>query len=273
MGRQEECIGMAIKGICVLTMISTSLLFTFRCFAVAQSSPPKTLMFSGYVWEVRQAGKGGPGPNQWDPKNVWVDGAGRLHLKITRVPIPSNTANPPQTEWRCAELSTKERFGFGRYQFQVTGRIDRLDPNIVLGLFDYPRSDVGKDGTNEIDIEFARWGRPQRDIGNYTIYPASGERDKNATHPFPITLQENAADTTHRFTRESDRVTLQSLIGHREEDGKEIATWVYAPADLRLIPQKPLPVHINLWLFQGRAPSDSKEVEIIIKRFAFTPAH
>jgi len=32
-----------------------------------------------------------------------------------------------------------------------------------------------------------------------------------------------------------------------------------------------MPVYINLWLFQGKAPSDKKEVEIIIHQFTFTP--
>src|SRR5207237_76888 len=100
------------------------------------------LRFSDLDWVIRSAGTGGPGPNRWDPKNVWVDPDGRLHMKISHV----------GDEWRCAELNTRRRLGFGRYQFQVIGRIDRLDRSVVLGLFDYPTPDVGKDGTNEIDV-------------------------------------------------------------------------------------------------------------------------
>jgi hypothetical protein len=43
--------------------------------------------------------------------------------------------------------------GFGRYQFWIEGRVDRLDPNVVLGLLNYPTPDVGPDATNEIDID------------------------------------------------------------------------------------------------------------------------
>src|SRR5271165_2051374 len=132
----------------------------------AGAQQPKTLQFSGYEWQVRSVGKGGPGPNQWDPNNVWVDKNGWLHLKITRV----------QNEWRCAELYTTKRLGFGRYQFQVIGRIDRFDPAVVLGLFNYPTADVGQDGTNEIDIEIAHWGNPKWDNGNFTVYPSKGKR-------------------------------------------------------------------------------------------------
>ena len=37
----------------------------------------------------------------------------------------------------------RSRPGFGRYQFQVAGRLDLLDDNVVLGLFNYPAGDVG----------------------------------------------------------------------------------------------------------------------------------
>jgi hypothetical protein len=42
-----------------------------------------------------------------------------------------------------------------------------------------------------------------------------------------------------------------------------------APGDL--IPQPPIPVHINLWLVGAKPPSDNAEVEIVISQFAFTP--
>jgi len=220
--------------------------------------PPKTLRFSGYEWEIRGVGDGGPGPNHWDPGNVRVDEKGWLHLKITHT----------QGEWRCAELHTKKRFGFGRYQFQVTGRVDTLDPNTVLGLFKYPTADVGKDGTNEIDIEFARWGHTKSDNLNFTVYPASGERDQATDHKtYPLKLQGEAS--THQFEWESKRVRYRSFYGHRDDDGHEITHWTDAPDDLRLIPQRPTPVFLNLWLFRGNAPTDGKEVEIVIRKFTF----
>jgi hypothetical protein len=231
--------------------------------SAAQQGAAKALSFGGYEWEVRPSGTGGPGPNAWNPQNVWVDKAG-LHLKISRV------RTGEKTEWQCAELSTKQSLGFGTYEFQVICPIDRLDRYVVLGLFDYPTPEVGPDGTNEIDIEFAHWGHADAPIGNYTIYPASGQRGKDDTHPFSFTLKGDY--TTHRFVRTAEKVSLQSLHGHRNDNQNEIASWVYAPLDKRLIPQKPLPVHINLWLFQGKAPDDGKEVLITIKKFTFTLA-
>lgn len=37
------------------------------------------IRFGGYTWTVR-SGRGGPGPNAWDAKNVWLDAATNLHL-------------------------------------------------------------------------------------------------------------------------------------------------------------------------------------------------
>ena len=44
----------------------------------------KTLNFSGYAWEVRNQIQSGPGTNDWDENNAWVDAQGRLHLKIAQ---------------------------------------------------------------------------------------------------------------------------------------------------------------------------------------------
>ncbi len=217
-----------------------------------------TLWFSGYQWDVR-SGTGGPGPNNWDRANVWVDAQGALHLKL---------ANQGGT-WSCAEVSTRKRLGFGRYQFQVIGRIDQLDRNVVLGLFNYPTPDVGGDGTNEIDIEFARWGDQANPIGNYTVWPArAGLAERSHTFPFALT----GTFTTHRFTWNSRQIFFQSLYGHRNDNRNQFASWVYKPAAYsKYIPQKPLPVHLNLWLYRGLPPTDGQTVEVIVKRFTFTP--
>jgi hypothetical protein len=171
-------------------------------------------------------------------------------------------------EWQCVELATVQRLGLGRYQFQVIGRIDKLDRNVVLGLFKYPTPDVGADGTNEIDIEFAQWGRATGNNADYVVYPASGPRVPGDNVEFLVALQGNY--TTHRFLWESNQVTFQSLHGHYDDDTNEFQRWQYAPGGARLIPQQPTPVRVNLWLFRGMAPSDGAEVEITISQFAFT---
>ena len=228
----------------------------------AQAAPPantRVIVFSGYEWEVRPDADGGPGPNHWDPSSVRVDSQGRLHLKIIRL----------GGRWHCAEVTSLRSFGFGRYQFQVTGALDRLDRNVVLGLFNYPPPGAGPDGTNEIDIEYSRWGNPSSAPASETIYPAHAG-PASVTHEFG--MPPGLSDTTQRFDWHSAGVSFQSLRGHRDDDQQEYAHWAFRPADHQRLPQQPLPVHINLWLVRGEAPYDGREVEVVIRRFSFIPA-
>lgn len=219
-----------------------------------------TVQFSGYTWEVRQGG-GGPGPNSWDARNVWVDANGAMHLRVTKL----------DGHWACAEVTMTKALGFGTYQFQVQGRPDQMDRNLVLGLFNYTTPDIGPDGTNEIDIEFARWGNASWPNGNWTIYPAVvGPKPLSTT--FEVSL--NSDLSTHRFTWSADSVRYASLNGlHDIGDNTGLfRKKAFAPANAqRRIPQNPLPVHMNLWLFKGQAPSDGQSVEMVIRSFKFVP--
>jgi len=237
-------------------------LTTSRVQAAEGESAPreawKTIMFSGYQWSVR-SGSGGPGPNYWSDSNAWVDSKGYLHLQLTY----------QGGKWYCAEVVMKKRLGFGTYQFQVIGWVDRLDPNVVLGLFNYGPPDVGPDTTNEIDIELSRWGDADYPDGRYTVWPAQeGLKYKTKSFDFSLT----SPNTTHRFIWDRRQVRFQSQYGHRNDSLYLFQNWLYAPAAYtKYIPQHPMPVYINLWLMQGLAPLDGKPVTVVIKSFKFTP--
>jgi hypothetical protein len=163
----------------------------------------------------------------------------------------------------------QKRLGFGRYQFQITGAIDHFDDNVVLGLFNYPTRDVGPDATHEIDIEFSRWGAVKNPPGNYVVWPVESAL-KQQSNSFPFTLA--GSESTHRFVWSKDQVLFQSFRGHRENDGEEFGRWRFSPYEPgRHIAQRPMPVHINLWLFKGRPPKNGQEVEIVVKDFSFDP--
>ena len=228
--------------------------------AAYASSPAKTIRFSGYDWKVKSGTHEGPGPNNWSENNVWVDQDGYLHLKLTK----------QGDRLYCAEVLRQARLGFGRYQFWVVGRVDRLDPNVVLGLFNYPTPDVGPDGTHEIDIEFAKWGKPEAPMGNYTVWPVR-EGLRRASKRFSVEL--NGAYTTHRFTWNPTSVTFQSLHGHRDDNSNEFENWLYQPQEPpSYISQEAMPVEINLWLFHGQPPRNGRQVELVVRSFGFTPA-
>jgi hypothetical protein len=223
------------------------------------SSEAKTIRFSGYNWTVKSGVKIAPGPNNWDENNVWVDERGYLHLRLAQ----------RDGRWYCSQVSLNDRLGFGRYQFWVIGRLDEFDPNVVLGLFNYPTPDVGPDRTNEIDIEFAQWGNPAAPIGNYTVWPTTTAL-KPASKRFTVDL--TGTYTTHRFIWDSTSVSFQSLNGHYDDNTGQFEQWMYQPTDpSRYISQKPMPVQLNLWLFKGQPPVNGQSVEVIVRTFTFTP--
>ncbi len=213
----------------------------------------KSLNFSGRTWIVK-SGMGGPGPCNWSEDNAWVDSTGQLHLKISMA----------NGKWYCGEVYTTENLGFGTYKWYVTGRVDKLDKNVVLGLFPYS----GPDGQNEIDIEMAKWEDPANPMGNFTVYPAKRGRSYT-TKTFSFTLVGDS--TTHMFNWQSKSVYFQMFNGHRTDNKHKISDWNFVPANyLNYIPQQAMPLHLNLWLRKGLAPSDGQEVEIIIERFFYT---
>jgi hypothetical protein len=243
----------------MLAKLTLVLQLLFLLAVLATAGQAKTLTFSGYDWAVRGFGTGGPGPNHWDETNAWVDERGFLHLRIA----------PRDSAWYCSEVTMTQRLGFGRYQFWIEGRVDQLDLNVVLGLFNYPTRDVGRGGTNELDIEFARWGLRKAPIGNYTVWPVEREA-KQTSYTFAPDFGGDLS--TQRFTWSPTSVFFQSLRGLREDDAEEVASWRFQPEDApRRVAQQPMPVHLNLWLFDGQPPSDGKPVEIVVRAFSFTP--
>jgi hypothetical protein len=223
---------------------------------ITQARAATTLQFSGYTWNIKNSAgaQWGPGPNFWNGANVWVDANGWLHLKITR------NANGT---WNCAEVSTTQKFGYGTYQWKVEGPVNALDKNVVLGLFNYS----GNDGFDEMDVEFARWGVASNPILNYTVYPATtGKPTFHNARDFSM----SGTYTTHRFKRTSSSVVFKSLGGHVDNDTNLFATSTCS-APPYSISKLSMPVYMNLWLFQGMAPSNGSSVEIIIHEFKFIP--
>lgn len=212
-----------------------------------------TINFSGYTWEVRDQGSSGPGPNYWSSSNVWVDSDGHLHLKIRK--------DAATGRWLCAEVTSTQAFGYGSYIWKIEGAVDKLDRNIVLGLFNYK---AGDNGHHEMDIEFARWGNSAWHNFNYTVYPASGSGSVSQTYELAL----NGTYTSYKFYRNSTSVSYKAYHGHGLDEALSFYPWT-TPAGFN-VSTLALPVHMNLWLFNGNAPSDAKEVEIIIHSFTFT---
>ncbi len=230
--------------------VTLRLLFVLVLFLFMNTNTDaREISFAGLTWQVRDDGKGSPGGNFWRDENVWVDNFGRLHLQIRKV----------ENTWTCAELQTIERFLFGKFSFEIIGRIDEFDKNIVFGLFKYPQ-EKNRDGFDEIDIEFSKWGKDENGIGNYTVYSdVNGFAEDNYNFQFAL----EGTHSTHSFTQSANNIIFQSFHGHRNENksGGEIRELRFFGSN---IAKKPMPIYLNFWLFRGVPPSNSKEAEIVI---------
>lgn len=223
----------------------------------------KTIEWSGYTWTVKNSGtsKWGPGQNYWssDKRDVWVDSRGRLHLKVVK----------RNGKWYSTELINEKTLGYGTYRFLITGRPDKLDPNLVLGLFTYDEDseDVKEKKYREIDIEFAKWGQVNGLNSSYTVLPYTMPENFLA---FSTKLNSNYS--THSFTWTQKSINFKSY-GHKSfknpGNSSLLKNWSYKGKDIP--DSKNEKVHINFWQFEGKAPMNKKSAEIIIDRFVFTP--
>jgi serine/threonine protein kinase len=229
--------------------------------AVAEEQPTtKVISFSGNDWIVKAGDTPcGPGPNYYSDsqESVWADEEGRLHLKIRR----------DGQRWLCAEVICKEHLGYGRYVFYVKGRVDKLDKNVVVGLFTWdslaPDRNYG-----EVDIEFSKWGGESPENAQYVVQPSSTPGNLER-----FNMKLNGSNSTHIFDWRAGEITFQSVHGHHASppgDGMIIHSWVYKGVDVPVAGHES--PRINLWLYRGRRPASGEDVEIVVERFEFYPA-
>ena len=70
----------------------------------------------------------------------------------------------------------------------------------------------------------------------------------------------------------NESILFQSAHGHRNNDRGQFASWLYQPQNPEIhISRSPMPVFVNLWCHPGHAPSNGREVEMVIRAFKFTP--
>jgi len=221
---------------------------------MARRAVVTTLSFSNYEWKVKASAAGqrvGPGPNLFsaNSRNAWVDPQGRLHLRITE----------KDGRWYCAEVISRRSFGYGTYDFVVRG-VQGLDPSVVLGLFTW--SDRPDYHHREIDCEVGRWRDAAADNAQFVVQPYT--RPTNIVR-FPIAPAHDAV--RFRFDWRPERVAFECRA---EGSTAPIRAWTFAGEGVPKAGGEN--ARMNLWLFRGKPPADGAEPEVIIERFAFTPA-
>lgn len=218
----------------------------------------RKISWSGMDWLVKTGDLPvGPGPNYFSTsaENVWVDDQGRLHLRMTN----------RDGRWNCAEIYSEHKLGYGTYRVYLDGRVDDLDPNIVLGLFTWS-DHTCEYAHREIDIEFSRWGVANDPNAQFVIQPwyTPGNRERF--------VMPGVSKSTHVFTWQPDQVRFGSFEEHCSDPTSctVVHSWTYSKTSgIPLSGDER--VHLNLWLREGLAPTNGQEREVVISRFEFEP--
>ncbi|MBW1938760.1 MAG: hypothetical protein JRI67_08375 [Deltaproteobacteria bacterium] len=175
-----------------------------------RTPPPRTISFSGYDWEVKRRDfPAGPGPNFFSDATeaVWVDGEG-LHLTINR----------EGDRWYCTEVINKQSMGYGTYIFVTAGRVDLLDPNVVLGLFTWD-TEAYEENYREIDIEFASWGDLFMETNaQFVVQPCSNCPGCSSCSRFKAELNDQAISLTNYIVWSPGSVEFRTYRGRYVEN-------------------------------------------------------
>ncbi|HBL75738.1 MAG: hypothetical protein A2W90_17300 [Bacteroidetes bacterium GWF2_42_66] len=210
----------------------------------------QTIQFAGQTWNVR-SGTGNPGNNNWSAssQSVWVDEAGRLHMKIRK----------EGDKWYCAEIISQQSFGYGEYIFYVASHVEKYDPSVVAAMFTY------ENDNREIDIEFTNSGfgsTSKTDTpGWYTVQP----RPYTTANQYRFKLNLTEDYSTHKFVWSSKNIFFQSYHGHYPQlpsSEYQIAQWTYTGT--KNPPTGSERLHINLYLLGGAPPTNQQEVEFVV---------
>ncbi len=236
----------------VLNMVMLAL-----CLASPAAAPvTNEMVFGGQTWRTKNSTTPiAPGPNWWSnsSQSVWLDDEG-MHLSITR----------RDGKWYATEVFTQKALGYGTYTFVIDGAIDRYDPHVVAGFFTWDTRPA--ESNREIDIEFAAWGIADSARGQYVVQPYT---QADRLMQFNLALQ--GTYTTHRIVWTPAGISFSSWHGNVDpsdplSDANLIATWDYHG----VVPSEGnARFRINLWLFNGKAPADGRDVHLTVKSFSF----
>ncbi|MDD3876231.1 MAG: family 16 glycosylhydrolase [Bacteroidales bacterium] len=234
-----------------------SLCFFYFFVSFAYSQTPQYIYFSGFKWFLKENSTEqiGPGPNFFSaaPVNLSVDPEGHLNMSLTK---------NKDKKWYCAELVTDSTFGYGTYIFELGNVPSIFNKNIVLGLFVY---DFYKTPAhNEIDIEFSKWGRRQKNNVQFVLHQDTNYFDSFRFH------QKNLRNSTHTFSWYPDSIVYRSYMSSISNNISAEPYMEYVLKNTNIPEPSNEKVRINLWLYKGRKPFRKKHT-VVIKSFKFIP--
>ncbi len=210
----------------------------------------KTISLSGYDWIVRQVQNDRHGMNDYDLRNVWVDGDGHLHLLLTE----------RDGRWTCAEVRMARSLGYGTYTFDVRDT-SALDPSAAFSMYTFDR--LGADQNfRELTIDVSRWGEPANMDGQFVVQP-----ETVPANVFRFAVP--AGPMTHSFRWEPGRVSFKS-VRRTGTAGREtvVAQQLFTARVPTAGAETP---HLTLLYDRSAARPPSKPVEVVVEKFTFLP--
>lgn len=210
----------------------------------------RTLMFSGYEWELRTIASDRGGANDYDPENAWTDDKGFLHLRLAQ----------RNGRWTSAEVINTRSLGYGTYSFVVRD-VSQLDPAAAIGLLTWDEQGA-EDNHRELDIEISQWGDRTINNAQFVVQP----------YYVPANVVRFAAPggpLTHIMRWEPGRAAFRTVRGTNSSAGAPMV------AEHEFTSGVPIPgtekVRMNLYYFRYSPVPPRGDVEIVIEKFEYLP--
>jgi hypothetical protein len=208
----------------------------------------KKLTFSGYEWLVRQTPSFvGGSRNRYDASNAWVDGKGRLHLRI----------EADAKGWTSAAIHLRRSLGYGSYRFVVSD-VARFKPPVVLEIAAWD----GSGPNRQMGIEVSRWGEPSDKNSQYVIQPYYVPANV-------IRFNSRAGQLTYSFDWEPGRVAFRTFRGSGAAGTSEVlAAHVFTSG---VPPAGNDTIRLQLYVFDNRRVRLEHGVEVVVEQFEYLP--
>ena len=208
----------------------------------AATAAAKTIQFSGYRWEVREAANDAGGSlNLYDPGNAWTDNLGFLHLRTTK----------RNGQWVSAEVKLTRSLGYGSYRI-VMRDVAHLDPAIVFAFFTW--DDLGP--SREMDVEISRWGEPQDKNAQYVVQPyvvpANTVRFTVPPGRLAVSARWEVGRVTFKTTQASKLVAEHTFTSGVPSAGNET-------------------IRMNLYVYDDKRHPLQRDSEVVVEKFEFLP--
>lgn len=209
----------------------------------------RRIPFAGQSWVVKknEEARVGPGPNYFSDseENVFVDGQGRLHLRIVQ----------RGNRWETAEVISSMAVGPGTYEFELEP-VAGLDSQVVFGAFSWADAQRINGEVDFLEIGFGK----ANGNSQYVVQPHD---EPGHLHRFTLP---SGAGTVHKAVWTPSGVQFSSAAS----SGELIEEWEFL-GDVTLPPEGTMNLRFNLWLAQGRSPRGDGELEVVIRDARFTP--